>query len=184
MFRLIALENRAAKLPAAKDVAEATYRALFHPKKEGFKRFVFDKMEPAGPIPEGEVDPRTMIPGILTLPVRRLLPTVRKTIRGLYYKIKGRPLPPEYVALAFLMETLVENLPESELMALRGVVQNLLSQPAVEVGEGVFQYRTFSEDDDPNEMHFLLVFYNRFIFYGFIASEVKYRDMEDKVDRS
>ena len=90
LFRLIALENNAAEHPAAKDVAEATYRALFHPKKEGFKRFVFDRIEPTGPIPEGDVDPKTMVPGTMTLPLRAHTPDRPENDQGPVLQDQGR----------------------------------------------------------------------------------------------
>lgn len=173
-FRLIALELNASEHPIARQVSDTTYKSIFHPKKEGYKTLVFNMLEPVEPATPEELSgtapddaTRTKLMR-MTLPVARLLMTVRKTIKGLFYAIKKYPLPADYAVKGYLLDMLLQGLPQPQRNELvNDILPALRSQPTTQIGEGVFTYQSVRVGDDVNQLYFLLNFYHRFNFFGF-----------------
>lgn len=83
-------------------------------------------------------------------------------MQGLFYFEKGVRLPKSHEAIAFADPIADSNEPDS----LVRVVSFMLQQPEKLIGNGVFSYRFYSDENDPNRSASLMVFYESMLFLG------------------
>ena len=165
-FRLLASEIDTATHPQAKKPNEAIVRSLARPEAAKFRESL--RQQVYG-LQISESDPSQITP-FLGLDVQRLDRTVNKIVKGLFYHVRGYPVPAAYKVLATNLDLFMEKPNSVELAKL---IRNYLLPkcswvtPTV-IGEGVFTYQFFSEDDDPNTAFVLMMFYGRWRFFGFV----------------
>jgi hypothetical protein len=158
-FRLLALEIGASETPVAPEVNESNVRAILHPKKKGFRESIFRTLRPVELLsPAGLFIANTFT---VNMKIDRLLRTVEKTIRGLFFSIKDHPVPEDHDIWCCLMLTM----PEVALSRFRELLP--LFQPVQEIGEKVFRYRWGCQAECPETVVFQLGFYERFDFFGY-----------------
>jgi hypothetical protein len=103
----------------------------------------------------------------ITVNTERLLRTVEKTIRGLYYHVSGVPLPAGSGVWSRLYEQAMQDEPEPVRDELRAtVLPSLVEQPEVQIGGNIFAYRHARDADNPRCTAWWLEFYRRFQFVG------------------
>jgi hypothetical protein len=180
-FRLIALDHAVSDNAAAQEVTSATIRAFWHPKKEGFKKSIMRNLRPVElTSPAGLFLGNTFA---MKIKLPRLLCTVEKTIRGLFYHIRGYPVPPGYEVFCSATYMLEKAMPDPATNPVHQVILPWMSrEPIHEIGpEGVFRYRYVFHEDGPDTIFFMLGFYGMFDFFGF-TKQIGDADEEDEVE--
>jgi hypothetical protein len=165
-FRLIASEVDTATHPDAKKASEAIARSMARPQAQGFReglrRSIYGiEVEEGG---EKQIKP------FVGLDVQRLDRTASKIVKGLFYHVKGYPVPRSYKILATNLDLFMEKPSSVEVAKL--IYNYLLPKcswikPTV-IGNNVFSYQIFYEDDDPNTVFVLMVFYERWRYFGLV----------------
>lgn len=167
-FRLIAMDIDASENPTAQQVNDSVLRAMFHPMKKGFRNSVFRSLRPAQLTSPGGLWLGNTFSMKLDMP--RLLRTVEKTIRGLFYTIRKHPVPGGYRVGCHATHVAERILPDPSTSPIHTVLLPWLqSEPVREVGpKGVFRYRWVSHEEDQNTMFLVLGFFGKFDFLGFV----------------
>jgi hypothetical protein len=99
--------------------------------------------------------------GMYEVDVKRLIKTVNRIIKGIFYFEFRKALPIEYNVHSYLLEQLKF---DNEVVKLIAMVKNGFSQT---IGKNVFSYWIRKTDEDPNCTISLLVFYKKVTFLSF-----------------
>lgn len=153
-FRLLALSMAAEMNPAAKEANAASLKAIMRPESKKFRNALFSKMEAV--ILTSEMGLYVGETFKLKMDLPRLIRTVGKIARGLYYHYKKRPISADYQIKVYCPNTMSEKQREPLRTLL---LPPLLTEPVHEIGNGTFRYRFRFSSDDPNAGAFLLGFY-------------------------
>jgi len=164
-FRLIASEIDTAAHPDAKKVSESIARSMARPQAAGFREGLCQSIYPVEV--DGELRP------FFGLDAQRLDRAAMKIVRGLFFHVKNYPVPSNYKVLAANLDLFMENPSSVELAKL--IYNYLLPKcswikPTV-IGNAVFSYQVFWEEDDPDTMFMLMVFYGRWRYFGFVMEQ-------------
>ena len=161
-FRLIASEIDTATHPDAKKVSESIAKSMARPQAAGFRERLRQSIYSLEV--EGEYRP------FFGLDVKRLDRAAMKFVKGLFFHVKEYPVPPNYKVLEANLDLFMEK-PSS--IKLAKLIYNYLLpkcswiKPTV-IGNDVFSYQVFWEEDDPNTMFILMVFYGRWRYFGLV----------------
>jgi hypothetical protein len=132
-FRFLALDIEASDVPAAQQANEATLRAIRRPQARGLREAFYNTLQPVELLTPGGLFVAETFTTRLNM--RRLLRTVEKTIRGLFFHHRGYPVPEDYRVWCHCLRTL----PETALRTYREQwIPAMKDTPVVEVGERVF----------------------------------------------
>jgi hypothetical protein len=143
-------------------VARALTRTDFRGLQETFARGIrFEWLPESG----GQV---LTMQSLLLPDMQRVLGVVAKNVRGLFYHLTGRILPPEIGVLVLPDHKVDELTPEGQLQAKRWM-QLASSGTRGDVGE-VFGYTLRVTDDNPNVFAAGLLYFKTF---GFLAAAVR-----------
>ena len=93
----------------------------------------------------------------------RILRTVERTVRGLFYHAKKRPLPEGVTLAVYSVDSLTDMQPFYE--RFMPLLQN---EPVREIGKEVFKYRSIFDDAFPDNAVFQLGFFERFHYFSLI----------------
>ena len=167
LLRFLALELGASKHPASRQVSQSVFRSVFDPKQVGFTKYVANLVEPSPLWTPMELNGMQL--GTMKFPMKRLKKTLHKIVKGLFYHERKHPLPSDYVIEAYLLDDLLQDLPEDKREGLVSqTLPALKAKGTRNISNGVFKYRIdFFDESDPNVMTCLFEFYNRFTFFGF-----------------
>jgi len=165
-FRLIASEVDTATHPDAQKASEAIARSMARPQASGFRESLRKSIYGI----EVEEGGTTEVKPFFGLDVQRLDRTAKKIVKGLFYHVKGYPVPANYKVLAANLDLFMEKPLSVELAKL--IYNYLLPKcswikPTV-IGNDVFIYQVFFEDDDPNTVFVLMQFYKRWRYFGLV----------------
>lgn len=173
-FLRIALEYWASSNPEAREVAKAVLRGMEREKAKKSRnaflkavRFVQELRTRSGLY----VGPGYTYP----LDFGRILNTVRKIAKGMFFHVTGGPLPPGYSVEASRDIDFWEALRSSGRKELLQQAAFLLTQPESVIGTEVFSYRYFIEPTDPNTISWFFEFYRRMRFFALTAKAEKLR---------
>jgi hypothetical protein len=164
-FRVLAVELHASKVGDATGVTGAIMRSLDRPQARGFRHLIYSAVEPVWlRRPTGLLTPGFTI----TVKTERLLKTVERTIRGLYYHVSNNePLPAGSRVWASLYDqAMVEDNEALKAELQNTVVPALAQEPEVQLGDGTFAYRYARDPDHRCCTAWWLVFFRRFRFVG------------------
>lgn len=166
-FKLLAVEKDASQTPVAESVIDSTVRAMSRKDRPAFGHMVRSKMSFGNVVTEGGIH---LGPNhIIKLDQGRILKTVGKTVRGLFFHINERPLPEHYGVWCRLIpdarKLFLENATASE--EFEGLLEAMKEKMLVTVGPNVFAYKYGEDHQDPNTTYFLLRFYEQFDFFGY-----------------
>lgn len=165
-FRLIASEVDTAAHPDAKKANEAIVRSMARPQATGFRESLRRSIYPL----EVEVGDATEVRPFVGLDVGRLDRTAAKITRGLFFHSKGYPVPANYKVLATNLALFMARPSSVEIAKL--IYNYLLPkcswiEPTV-IGNDVFRYQVFFEEDDVNTVFALMEFYGRWRYFGLV----------------
>ncbi|QEG27081.1 hypothetical protein GobsT_18340 [Gemmata obscuriglobus] len=76
----------------------------------------------------------------------RILNTVEKTIRGLFFKHTGQPLPKDHTVFRHLLPKVGKATSDKSRTLLNELVELLLTMPVVSIGPQVFRYKYCIEE--------------------------------------
>jgi hypothetical protein len=163
-FRLLATEWSASRLGDEAGVSSSVIRSMDRPAARGFRQAVFGSIRRA----MVQTEAGLIVPAFsITVNTERLLRTVEKTIRGLYYHVSGEPLPVGTGVWARVYEQAMREEPDAVRAEIRGtLLPSLAEQPEVKIGGDIFAYRYARDPDHPHCTAWWLVFYRRFGFLG------------------
>lgn len=88
-----------------------------------------------------------------------------RIVQGLFYHERGRRLPNEYKAEAYLVSKFDVRRDKKQLNQLSELAIFTSSQPLKTIGDGVFGYKFCGYDDDKATV-WVLIFYEKVIFVG------------------
>jgi hypothetical protein len=171
-FKLIAGEYHAYSSHISEQVVDSTIRAMKNPAKAAFGQMVRSRMERVDLYSEAGL--YLGLGGLLKMEYPRLIGTVVKTVRGLYYKHTLHKVPDGYQVTCLLIERLPE-IPDEEVRGYWKLVITTMAEVAVtrqvgpKGGPMVFEYRYSPDPADPNTGYFLMRFFERFEFVGLVA---------------
>lgn len=104
-----------------------------------------------------------------SLDTGRLLRTVNRIIRGLYFELTKTPLPVgDYTRSMLYSQYVEQHKCESGVMELIQIVPQL---PGKVIGDGTFEFRYFPLDQDRHSSFWYLKFYQRFEFIGITGNQ-------------
>jgi len=165
-FRLIASEVDTATHPDAQKASEAIVRSMARPQASGFRE-ALRKSIYGIEVDEGG---STQVKPFFGLDVQHLDRTAKKIVKGLFYHAKGYPIPANYKVLAANLDLFMEKPVSVELAKL--IVNYLLPKCSwikpTTIGNDVFSYQVFFEDDDPNTVFVPMQFYKRWRYFGLV----------------
>jgi hypothetical protein len=165
-FRLIASEVDTANHPDAKRANEAIVRSMERPQASGYREGLRKSIYPIEVAEGGSTEVKPFI----GLDVNRLDRTVAKIVKGLFYHTKGYPIPVNYKVEAANLDLFMKKPSSVEMAKL--IVNYLLPKcswikPTV-IGNDVFSYQICFDEDDPNTVFMLMVFYGRWRYFGLV----------------
>lgn len=165
-FRLIASEVDTAVYPDAKKANEAIVRSMGRLQGKEFRESLGRSIYPVQVEVSGPAEVRPFV----GLDVQRLDRTAAKITRGLFFHQKGYPIPANYRVLATNLDLFMAKPDSVEIAKL--IYNYLLPkcswiEPTV-IGNNVFSYRGFFEEDDVNTVFFLMEFYGRWRYFGLV----------------
>jgi hypothetical protein len=165
-FRLIASEVDTAYHPDAKRTNEAIVRSMERPQAKGFRERLRQSILPI----EVETGGSTEVRPFFGLDVKRLDRTATKIVKGLFYHAKGYPIPASYRVLATNLDLFMAKPSSVELAKL--IFNYLLPkgswiEPTV-IGNDVFRFQIFFEEDDPDTVFIIMVFYGKWRYFGLV----------------
>jgi hypothetical protein len=165
-FRLIASEVDTATHPDARKANEAIVRSMARPQASGFRESLRKSIYGI----EVEEGGSSQVEPFVGLDVQRLDRTAKKIVKRLFYHTKGYPVPANYKVLAANLDLFMKKPVSVDLAKL--IVNYLLPKcswimPTV-IGNDVFTYQVFFEDDDPNTVFVLMQFYQRWRYFGLV----------------
>lgn len=165
LFKLLAVEEEASETPAAQHVIESTVKAMSRTDRPKFGEMVRGKMRFGDVYTEGGIylGKRHTI----NLDYSRILNTVEKIVRGLFFHINGRPLPGDYRVWCHLIPQARKLFTGEALTELEELLVELGTKMTVNVGPRVFRYKYGVSAEDENTAYFMLGFYDRFDFVGY-----------------
>jgi len=170
-FRLIASEVNTATHPDAQNANEAIIRSMARPQASGFREALRKSVYGIEVEQDGVIEVKPFV----GLDVRRLDRTAKKIVKGLFYHIRGYPVPAKYKVVAANLDLFMEKPVSVELAKL--IVNYLLPKcswiPPTIIGNDVFTYQVYFENDDTNTVFVLMQFYKRWRYFGLVmeASE-------------
>ena len=146
-FKLLATEVEASETPVAESVNESTSRAAQRKDKPKFGNMIRSKMKFGEVYTEGGL----YIGKHFTLKVdtQRILNTVEKIIRGLFFKHTTRALPAEYGIFCHLIPKVTAAISDESKAGWEMILSELGKSELVTVGPKVFRYRHFVSPDEP-----------------------------------
>jgi len=97
--------------------------------------------------------------------MNRLRRVVLRTMKGLFYYHKKHRLPAGYDAHV-CDEDSFQKWPANERSMYEKIINQILAQPGVTIGNGVFTYRFGFNTNDPNATVWIFVFYGQAGFLG------------------
>jgi len=163
-FRLLAVEWNASRIGDPAGVSQSLIRSIQRPAAQGFRRSILGTIERV----VFKTDNGLLVPTFaMTVKMERLLRTVEKTIRGLYYHASGEPLPIGSAVWARLYDQAMREESETVKQELQStVIPSLAEQPEKQIGGDIFAYRHANDPDNPVGTAWWLDFYRRFRFVG------------------
>lgn len=164
-FKLLAVEEEASETPVAWHVNESTIRAMNRRNRPKYGRMVRSMMEFGDVYSQGGVYLGKH--STLALDYTRILKSVEKTIRGLFYHHMKRPLPEGYDVWCHLIPRVRHHLPEEVKAGLEEIIDEVSKAKIVTIGPSVFRYRCGFQKDNRNLIYIILGFYGRHDFVGF-----------------
>lgn len=87
-----------------------------------------------------------------------------RIVRGLFYFEKGFRLADSYEAIAF-----ADPIRGQDPASIVRVVSFMLQKPAKVIGNNVFRYAFEFNAEDPNQLAWLMVFYESMLFLGWTS---------------
>jgi hypothetical protein len=96
----------------------------------------------------------------------RLDTVVARIIKGLFYHHVGRRLPDTHTSKSFAVDSLMDQDFRKD-PTIRKPIEALSTQPAYTIGNGIFSYKYYLLDDDPDSSIWLISFYLKVFFIGF-----------------
>jgi hypothetical protein len=165
-FRLIAAEVDTAVHPDAKKANEAIVRSMGRPQARRFRESLRRAMCPVE-VASGDA---TEVKPFFGLDVRRLDRTAANITKGLFYHSMGYPVPANYKVLATNLDLFMSKPSSVDLAKL--IYNYLLPKcsrikPTV-IGNNVFSYQVFFENDDANTVFILMQIYRRWRYFGLV----------------
>ncbi len=85
----------------------------------------------------------------------RIQTVIDKTVRGLYFRALGTMLPKDAVVANFILNPIFED-------EMKNVICSL---PLNDIGNGIFSYRYWADDTRPEESFWLLMFFDKTLFF-------------------
>jgi hypothetical protein len=175
-FKLLAVESQASETQVAWSVNESTTRAINRTDRPKYGNMIRQKMR------FGEVFSESGLyigqHHTLGLDYRRILKTVEKTIRGLFFKHTGRALPQDYDVYCHLLPKVVAVTSGESRKALEEILTELKTKMIVSIGPKVFRYRYGIEAENESAFYILMQFYEVFEFIGWTHPK---RDSQEEV---
>jgi hypothetical protein len=163
-FRLLAVEWDASRVGDAAGVSASIIRSMQRQAARGFRQSVFGSIQRVMVQTKGGL----VLPAFsITVNTERLLRTVEKTIKGLYFHASSEPLPAGSSVWARVYEQAMQEETAAVKEELRGtVLPSLAEQPEVQIGGDIFAFRYARDGDNPHCTAWWLEFYRRFRFVG------------------
>jgi hypothetical protein len=149
--------------PAANRVLSVVMESLARPQAAGLRRAFTSSLMRVDLFSPGGIYLGTRAGYRVDL--KRINRVARRTVTGLFFKRTGRRLPDQYRASVSCLSG-VDSVTPKNLPHLQEVLRLLGTEPATDIGNGIFSYRFRLSEDDPFGSVWLLVFFGRVIFVG------------------
>jgi hypothetical protein len=150
--------------PAVQELLPVVVRSITGPKRERYLNYINSRFAEHEAVTEsGE---NLGMQPTLKVDQTRTHSTLQRIVKGLFFNLKGQPLPQEYEVRTFTMEY-VDSLNSEQLRQFTAAVIAPLEQSMLEaVGERIFGYRRSDSSDDFNSTAWHLVFYEKYFAYA------------------
>lgn len=161
---VIALRQGVRDHPDGAEARDASVRALSRTQSGGLRQLL---LSPASRSQRVTPSGRVLGPGI-SIPVdgRRLSRVGERIIRGLFFHVRGEPLPPTHEASAYAEEALAEISRDSRADLHQLIIQPALAGTPIELGDGAFRCWHHFVREDPLVSGWVLEFYGDFRMFG------------------
>ena len=161
-FQNLALEWDASESRGGRDIAEKRLRSMKRKEGRGIWEPFFAKVRPVEVYSPGGLYLANSLE--FSLDTNRLIRTVNRIIRGLYFEFTKVPLPLGAYNRSMLYETYIEQ--HKDDAAAIEFIQFIPQLPGRIVGEDTFEVRYYVPDPDRHRSFWYLEFYRRFAFIG------------------
>jgi hypothetical protein len=134
-------------------------RSIKRPESSGLRNAILTGLKPIDLVtPSGIFLGKS---GMYKVEVGRVLKTVNRIIKGIFYYEFGQALPNDYNVQSYMLELIKF---DDEVLNLIAMAKAGNTQT---IGKNVFTYWIRKTDENPNCTICLLIFYNKVSFYGF-----------------
>lgn len=164
-FRMQVFVDGASQHPTAIASQPAARRALNREKGKGFRNLIYGSLRPVPEFtPSG-----LLVPGMkFDANYDRIARSARKIVRGLFYHIKGYPVPENYWVMCDYLDVIPFKYPDFVVKQIEEIILPVIVPlEATIIGPEAFCYRHGYLESDPNVFFVLFELYNRFQFFGF-----------------
>jgi hypothetical protein len=100
--------------------------------------------------------------------MKRVNNVVKRIVRGLFYKEKGRRLPDGYQVCCYIFDILNEHPYLLGVFMMKDIINSTLQGKSVTIGNDVFRYWCKFNVDEENISTWVLFFYGRVNFLAFV----------------
>lgn len=159
-FLNLCLEWRASETPGGSAIVPKRVKDMQRPQAQKKWQPFFKKLIPLELRSESGLHVGNTF--AMRLDKGRILNTVSRTVRGLFYHVTKRPLPLGVPVTSLLFKDIVEQYRDQpEALAFVNLRPTL---PGQDIGSGTFDYRYILNTSDPDSSIWFLGFYTQFAF--------------------
>jgi hypothetical protein len=150
--------------PDARKVRDSVFRGLARQESAGLRRRIADSTEEVRVVSKAGLFLGTRLGYRVDL--ERLDRVVARTVRGLYFEVKGYRVPDGYATTVYSEDGLSDIPPAYAEKLREQLILPALANPARIFGNDVLRYWMTTATDDPHVTAWVLQFYERVNFVG------------------